>query len=175
MIIGDVRSPQAKNSRNMTTRAWYTVGCPSPEFWKKINQFQFSTQTLLVVQHLLTTIEHVTLDAANERRCRNIRWTSFVTSNASAFALQVYLRIIGIFKCILMGQWSEILNVLYPPVFTDSNNSKNVASSAGTHTQLIENNEIGKELDTIICTMCMHPTCSCSQGSSPTEWFFSST
>ena len=27
-MIGEVRSPQAKNSRKMTIRAWYTLACP---------------------------------------------------------------------------------------------------------------------------------------------------
>ena len=26
VIMGDVRSPQAKNSRNITTNAWWTLG-----------------------------------------------------------------------------------------------------------------------------------------------------
>lgn len=30
-MTGIVRRPQAKNSRNMTTKAWYTLGSPMPE------------------------------------------------------------------------------------------------------------------------------------------------
>jgi len=28
--MGDVRRPHAKNSRNITTVAWYTLGFPNP-------------------------------------------------------------------------------------------------------------------------------------------------
>ena len=31
IIIGDVNNPQAKNSRNIIIRAWYTLGDPNPE------------------------------------------------------------------------------------------------------------------------------------------------
>ena len=34
-ITGMVRSPHAKNSRKMTTRAWYTLGSPIPDVCKK--------------------------------------------------------------------------------------------------------------------------------------------
>lgn len=33
VIMGAVSSPQAKNSRKMTTRAWYTLASPMPELW----------------------------------------------------------------------------------------------------------------------------------------------
>lgn len=34
VIIGVVSRPHAKNSRKMTTRAWYKLGSPMPEPWE---------------------------------------------------------------------------------------------------------------------------------------------
>jgi hypothetical protein len=47
-MTGMVRRPHAKNSRKMTTRAWYTLGSPIPDV---CNKTMFNNIIIRITEH----------------------------------------------------------------------------------------------------------------------------
>lgn len=47
-MTGIVSRPHAKNSKNITTKAWYTLGSPIPELWNAIEDIFFIRKSLSV-------------------------------------------------------------------------------------------------------------------------------